>query len=102
MRKTGENTNGGKREGAGRPEKPDDLVDSTALQTDDPIEFLRALMRDPKVDIKLRQDSAKRLLALDKAGRDTSGKKGQRARAAEQAVEGRFAPIAAPKLVAVK
>lgn len=96
------NRNGGAREGAGRKPDPVCLVDSTELQTDDPTAFLRALMRDPKVDIKLRQDSAKRLLAFEKQRGKDGGKKGARAEAAEDAATGKFAPMAAPKLRAVK
>jgi phage terminase small subunit len=92
---------GGARENSGPDKKPPELNSSEALQTDDPIEFLRALMRDPNVDIKLRQDSAKRLLALTKGGKP-AGKKGERAEAAEQAADGKFAALAPPKLRAVK
>jgi len=95
---------GGAREGAGRKPDPVALVDNEELETDDPIAFLRALMRDKSVDIKLRQDSAKRLMAFEKSGgkKGETGKKGERAQAAAEASEGRFAPGAPPKLRAVK
>jgi hypothetical protein len=95
------NGHGGARDNSGPDKKPAELIDSTELQTDDPVEFLRALMRDSRVDIKLRQDSAKRLLMLTKAGKP-SGKKGERAEAAETASEGKFSALPAPKLRAVK
>lgn len=94
---------GGAREGAG--DKPDPPVTNGAesLQTDDPVAFLRALMRDPNVDIKLRQDSAKRLLEHERRTAGDTGKKGQQKKAAEDiAAAGRFAPLAPPKLHAVK
>jgi phage terminase small subunit len=96
------NGHGGARDNSGPDKKPAELIDSTELQTDDPIEFLRALMRDPRVDIKLRQDSAKRLLMLTKGGKHGGGKKGERAEAAEVAAEGKFSSLPAPKLRAVK
>lgn len=95
------NGHGGARENSGPAKKPVELIDSADLETDDPIEFLRALMRDSRVDIKLRQDSAKRLLSLTKAAKPT-GKKGERAEAAETASEGKFSALPAPKLRAVK
>ncbi len=96
-----QNGHGGHREGAGSQPAPVGLVDSADLQTDDPIAFLRALMRDPKVDIKLRADAAKRLAAYEKRKPADQGKKGDQLDAAKQAAEGRFAPLQAPKLRAV-
>jgi hypothetical protein len=98
------NGHGGAREDSGPDKKPPELNESPELETDDPIEFLRALMRDKKVDIKLRQDSAKRLLAFEKRKPGQTGKKGEQKQAAADASSpgSRFAPIPAPKLRAVK
>jgi phage terminase small subunit len=78
------------------------LNPSDALQTEDPVAFLRALMMDPTVDIKLRQDSAKRLIAYEKKKPGDRGKKDDQADAAKVAADGKFAPMKAPKLHAVK
>lgn len=86
---------GGKRAGAGRKPK---TVTSQALDTDDPAEFLTALMRDSEAPIKDRKDAAKALLRAQ-----ITGKKGKKAAAAGKVAEGeRFAPTAPPKLALVK
>lgn len=98
------NGHGGARENSGPDKKPPELNNSVELQTDDPTEFLRALMRDPTVDIKLRQDSAKRLIAYEKRKPGAMGKKGEQKQAAAEASApgSRFAPMEPPKLRAVK
>jgi phage terminase small subunit len=90
-------------EPAGSGDAPDPNVNpSEALQTGDPVAFLRALMMDPTVDMKLRQDSAKRLIAYEKKKPGERGKKDDQADAAVVAAGGKFAPMKAPKLHAVK
>lgn len=96
---------GGAREGAGRkPAKPRKTA-AKAYQTDDPDEFLRALMRDPKADFKDRMAAA---LALKKSGKGAipTGKKAEAAAKARETMGQRsLAPVPAPtrpRLVAVK
>lgn len=95
---------GGAREGAGRKPKPPRTTRAKAYQTDDPDEFLRALMRDPKADFKDRMAAA---LALKKSGKGgpSPGKREQLAADAQGVVQRSLAPDAPPsrpRLVAVK
>jgi len=89
---------GGPRDGAGRkPAKPR-KTRAKAYQTDDPDDFLRAVMRDPGADFKDRMAAA---LALKKAGKGGApvGKREQQTRDAK-AVAGRsLAPSSAPTKV---
>lgn len=96
---------GGARPGAGRkPAKPR-KTKAKAYQTDDPDEFLTALMKDPKADFKDRMAAA---LALKKSGKAGAplGKKEQAVGRARDAMGSRsLAPMPPPKrprLVAVK
>lgn len=95
---------GGKRPGAGRKPAPPDLKESDAYQTDDPDEFLRAVMKDPTVDFKDRLAAA---LALKK-GQKASLPKGKKEEAAEKAretIQRSLSPVpppSRPRLVAVK
>ena len=96
---------GGAREGYGRkPAKPR-KTRAKAYQTDDPDDFLRAAMRDPKVPFKDRMAAA---LALKKtaSGSVPKGKKDQAAAKAKEVMGVRsLAPMPAPtrpRLVAVK
>src|SRR5690349_890001 len=86
---------GGKREGAGRKPDPATYVDSPDLITDDPDEFLRAAMRNPDVDFKLRMQAA---LALKKQTKNgvPLGKKEQRDEDAKEVAKGKFEPQPAP------
>jgi phage terminase small subunit len=96
---------GGAREGAGRKPKPPRKTKAKGYQTDDPDEFLRAVMRDPKADFKDRMAAA---LALKKTGKAAGpvGKKEQAAAQARQTMGTRsLAPVpppSRPRLVAVK
>lgn len=67
---------------------------------EDPLEFLRALLRNPLADMRMRHDAAKALLPYTHKKLDEQGKKGQRAAAAQTASTGRFASAAPPRLVA--
>lgn len=89
---------GGKREGAGRkPAKPR-KTKSLAYQTDDPDEFLRAVMRDPRADFKDRMAAA---LALKKSGGGLPplrlGKRDQQQRTAEGVARGELVPLDPPR-----
>lgn len=90
---------GGARPGAGRKPKAPMLIDSTALLTSDPKQFLTALMNDVQADIKIRADAAKALLSAELRSAESKGKKTEQAEAAKKAA-GRFSSVAPPKLVA--
>lgn len=86
---------GGTREGAGRkPAKPRKSK-AKAYQTDDPDDFLRALMKDPKADFKDRMAAA---LALKKSGKGPGplGKREQTAANAQAVIRRSLAPTAPP------
>ena len=53
---------GGARPGAGRKRMPSILCDSPALLTDDPEGFLRAVMHESTLPMRIRVDAAKALL----------------------------------------
>lgn len=97
---------GGARPNAGRkPAKPVKKR-GKAYQTQDPDDFLRAVMADPGADFKDRMAAA---LALKKTSKANApqGKKAQQKEAAEALVTRSLAPVPAPsvgrpKLVAVK
>lgn len=90
---------GGARPGAGRkPTKPR-KTRSKSYQTDDPDEFLRAVMRDPQADFKDRMAAA---LALKKSGSGSGpgllpiGKREGQQRQAERVARGGLEPLAPP------
>jgi len=86
---------GGAREGSGRkPAKPRKSK-AKAYQTDDPDEFLRALMKDPKADFKDRMAAA---LALKKQGKAAGpvGKREQTSADAQAVIRRSLAPTAPP------
>lgn len=96
---------GGARKGAGRKPAAPRKTRAKGYQTDDPDEFLRAVMRDPNADFKDRMAAA---LALKKSGK-TGAAKGKKEQAAEQAKATMgtrsLAPVpppSRPRLVAVK
>lgn len=93
---------GGKREGAGRKPREPVLIDSQALLTSNPSQFLTALMNDSEADIKVRADAAKALLNAELRRAENGGKKEAKAAEAKKAASGKFSPSAPPKLVAVK
>jgi hypothetical protein len=97
---------GGARVGSGPKPKPVRKTSAKCYQTDDPDDFLRALMKDPKADFKDRLAAA---LAMKKVGKTGGlmGKKEQKQAAAEAVVTRSLAPSPAPsasrpKLMAVK
>lgn len=104
--KPGMKGGGGARPGAGRKPAPPKKCRAKAYQTDDPDQFLKAVMADPNADFKDRMAAA---LALKKTGKGgvPSGKREQQQAAANAIVQRNLAPAAAPtrarpKLVAVK
>ena len=92
---------GGARVGAGRKPKPPNLSTSTALLTKDPKDFLVAVMNDPATEMKTRTDAAKALMPFVHKKLGEGGKKEQELEDAEEAAN-MFAPMAPPKLKAVK
>lgn len=95
---------GGVREGAGRKPAPPKRTKAKAYQTQDPDEFLRAVMADSGADFKDRMAAALALKKSGSAGR-VLGKKEQSQAAALAATRRSLAPSAPPsrpKLVAVK
>jgi len=95
---------GGARPGAGRkPGKPR-KTKAKAYQTEDPDEFLKAVMRDSRADFKDRMAAALALKKLGKGG-PALGKKEQRQQAAQDIVKRDLSPASAPsrpRLVSVK
>jgi len=96
---------GGARPGTGPKPRPSRKTRAKGYQTDDPDEFLRAVMKDVNADFKDRMAAA---LALKKVGKSglPMGKKEQASAAAKATMGARsLAPMPAPtrpKLVAVK
>lgn len=86
---------GGARTGSGPKPKAPRLTKAKVYQTDDPDDFLRALMRDPKADFKDRMAAA---LALKKSGSavPAAGKKEQAQQEAKGVVRRSLAPVAPP------
>lgn len=86
---------GGPRPGSGRPPAVPTHSRAKAYQTDSADEFLRALMRDPKMPMKDRMAAA---LALKKDGKGEApqGKKAQQQADAEAVVQRSLAPVKAP------
>jgi hypothetical protein len=86
---------GGARPGSGpKPKKPRKSK-AKAYQTDDPDDFLRALMKDPRADFKDRMAAA---LALKKSvkGVGPVGKREQTAADAQAVIRRSLAPTAPP------
>lgn len=90
---------GGARPGAGR--KPL-LSDNPALQTRDPEAFLRGVMADAQLPLRMRMDAAHQLLRGHRQAGGTQGKKQERQEAAERAAQGRFKPGCPPELKVVQ
>lgn len=89
---------GGARPGAGRPAKP---VAQLAADSDDPVEFLRQVMRDPNADPRLRVRAAIAAAGYTSQRKAAKGKKERRQDAAESAAKGRYAPPEPPRLSVV-
>ena len=77
------------------------LSNNRALITDDPVKFMRALMRDPKIPMKQRAEAARDLLDFEREARvaQRPTKKAAVAEASERAVKGRYAPMKPPSSV---
>lgn len=88
---------GGARPGAGRKPEKARIRTAKALQTDDPDDFLRAVMRDPKSDFKDRMAAALALKKTDK-GASPLGKRQQQQAAAQAVVDRSLAPVRAPSV----
>ena len=106
--KSKKGSHGGLRSGSGRKPSAPLLVCDAALRTSDPGEFLKAIMANPEIDLKLRFSSAKKLIDWQRKTRNANRdrKRADQAEAAVAAVTGRFAPQGppgnAPKLRLVK
>lgn len=96
-------THGGARPGAGRKKNEPVLLD-LGFSTDDPKEFLLAIMVNVGIDVKLRVDAAKSLMPFiyTKLNDRLSGKKDMRQAAASNVVKGKYSPSAPPKLSVIK
>lgn len=67
--------------------------------TDDPLEWLLALMNEPRAKVFDRRNAAQTAVPYIHGKKGDSGKKDQKAAAAKEAGKGRFAPRSAPKMV---
>jgi hypothetical protein len=87
---------GGARPNSGpKPKKPR-KTKAKAYQTEDPDEFLRALMRDSRADFKDRMAAALALKKMGKGGAALPGKKEQQQQAARDIVQRDLSPSPAP------
>jgi len=91
---------GGAREGAGRPAKPDKLIEANG--DEDSLEFLRLVVRDNTVDVQTRTRAAIALAQYEHTRLSDGGKKDGRKRAAEEVAGSKFGASAPPKLAVVK
>src|SRR5690348_264945 len=85
---------GGSRPGAGRKPTKARRSKAKAYQTDDPDEFLRAVMRDRHADFKDRMTAA--LALRDGARVPTPGKKARQVQAAKDVIRPALAPLPVP------
>ena len=100
---------GGARVGAGRKKgsktvahgQPPVPPPSSTGHYENPLDYLMAVLNDSLVDDGRRDRIAVALVPFFNAKPGETGKKGQRAAAAEKAATGKFAPAAPPKLRAV-
>lgn len=92
---------GGARPGAGR--KPAPPVFAAANIPDeargDPEAYLRSVIADDTIDVKLRVEASKVLLTAQTRVAAEKGKKEQQLEVAKQVAAGKFAPKGPPKLV---
>lgn len=70
-----------------------------AVQYEDPLAFLKAVMNDTGAEAKMRVDAAKALMPFVHTKKGEGGKKDQRNEDAKK-VAGRFSQAAAPRLAA--
>ena len=88
-------THGGRRYGAGRPKNPPMLANIPT--TDDPLEFLRQVMNDMTLDMRVRVDAAKSMLPFTHQRNSKAGKKENQAAAAQKVItSGKFSASAPP------
>lgn len=83
------------------PPPPPELPDSLTKTYDDPLEFLTAVMNEPKVPLIARQDAAKALMPFKHAKKGETGKKEAAAAKAKETGAARFGAAAPPPLRAV-
>lgn len=86
---------GGARPGAGRKPAKARKTKAKAYQTDDPEDWLRALMKDSRADFKDRKEAAITLQKMGKGGAQV-GKKEQQQQAARDIVQRDLSPSPAP------
>lgn len=82
------------------PDAPE-LPESLTRQYDDPLDFLTAVMNEPKVPMITRQDAAKALMPYKHAKKGETGKKEAAAAKAKETGASRFGAAAPPPLRAV-
>lgn len=83
-------------------EPPRDLLINVDIQVDDPLDFLKMVMNNPRVAADVRKDAAKAMLPYVHAKKGETGKKDEKDAAAKKVSAGRFAgaaPPPKPKLV---
>ena len=90
---------GGARPGAGRPKNQPTLSDSLALKTNDALQFLRGVMADDGIDIRLRIDAAKAIVSAELRKAEAKGSKQAKDDEAKQASKGKFSPNKPPLAV---
>lgn len=83
------------------PPPPPELPDSLTKNYDDPLEFLTAVMNEPKVPLIARQDAAKALMPFKHAKKGETGKKEAATAKAKETGAARFGAAAPPPLRAV-
>lgn len=92
---------GGARLGAGRPKNKENSGADAVAATPDatPLDVLLAMMNDPSIPVSMRIKAAQAAAPYVHAKQGDGGKKGERSAASKRAAVGKFAPIAAPRLV---
>jgi len=83
------------------PPPPPELPESLTKTYDDPLDFLVAVMNEPKVPLIARQDAAKALMPFKHAKKGETGKKEAAATKAKETGAARFGAAAPPPLRAV-
>ena len=92
--KTPRAQHGGARPGAGRPKSPPVLM--AGAGSADPLVFLRDVMNDRELDMRLRIDAAKAMMPFTHQKKGENGKKDEQATAAKLASTGKYAPSKPP------
>lgn len=83
------------------PPPPPKLPESLTVHYSDPLDFLTAVMNEPKVPLIARQDAAKALMPFKHAKKGETGKKEAAADTAKRAAGGKFGAATAPPRLAV-